>query len=98
MIIMTPCEQIFSAGGNPDRSEPAGRRLRSLVTAACLIVGLAVAASGLALSAGFASAPFLDPILPGGPLVFLAGLFLTGLAAVAYELIPDGEVPDAAKT
>jgi hypothetical protein len=54
-----------------------------------LILGLAAAGVGLALSAGLANAPFLDPILPGSPLVFLAGLFLMVLAPVAYELIPD---------
>jgi hypothetical protein len=57
-----------------------------------LLLGLAAASGGLALSAGFASAPFLDPILPGSPLVFLAGLFLMVLAPVAYELIPDRKV------
>jgi hypothetical protein len=60
-----------------------------LVTAACLILGLAAAGVGLALSAGLASAPFLDPILSGSPLIFLAGLFLMVLAPVAYELIPE---------
>jgi hypothetical protein len=69
-----------------------------MVTAVCLILGLAAATVGLALSAGFASAPFLDPILPGGPLVFLAGLFVMVLAAVAYELIPDREVRGGSKT
>jgi len=82
----------------PASPAPTGRLLRSLVTAACLILGLAAAASGLALSAGFASAPFLDPIMPGSPLVFLAGLFVMGLAAVAYELIPEREVRSGAKT
>ncbi len=68
---------------------PTGRRRRLLVTAACLILGLAAASVGLALSAGFASAPFLDPILPGSPLVFLAGLMVMASAALAYELIPE---------
>jgi Ni/Fe-hydrogenase subunit HybB-like protein len=67
---------------------PAGRR-RLLVTWASLVLGFAAAAGGLALSAGFASAPFLDPILPGSPLVFLAGLLLTLSAPLAYELIPE---------
>jgi hypothetical protein len=54
-----------------------------------LILGLAAAGVGLSLSAGFASVPFLDPILPGSPLVFLAGLFLMLSAPLAYELIPE---------
>jgi hypothetical protein len=61
-----------------------------------LIGGLALSCAGLALSAGFASAPFLDPIFPGGPLIFLAGLFLMVAGAMAYELIPDRKSPAAA--
>ncbi|MGB8299291.1 MAG: NrfD/PsrC family molybdoenzyme membrane anchor subunit [Polyangia bacterium] len=97
LFLIKVCRAETGDAAEPASPEPAGRRLRWLVTVACLILGFAVAASGLALSAGFASAPFLDPILPGGPLVFLAGLFLMGLAAVAYELIPDGEVASGAK-
>ena len=58
-----------------------------------MILGFAAASVGLALSAGLASAPLLDPILPGSPLVFLAGLFLMLLAPVACELIPDRDSP-----
>ena len=43
---------------------PAGRRLRSLATAACLVFGFAAAGVGLALSAGLASAPFLTRSCP----------------------------------
>ena len=62
---------------------------QALAAWACLILGFACAGVGLALSAGFGSAPFLDPILPGSPLVFLAGLFLMLCAPLAYELIPE---------
>ncbi len=82
-----------TATSDPTDPPPAGRRLRSLTTAACLILGFAAASVGLALSAGLASAPLLDPILPGSPLVFLAGLFLMLLAPVACELIPDRDSP-----
>ena len=98
LFLVKFCRAETGDAPEPTGPAPTGRPLRSLLTAACLILGLAVAASGLALSAGFASAPFLDPILPGSPLVFLAGLFVMGLAAVAYELIPDREVRGVAKT
>lgn len=89
LFLARVCPAVIEASPQPAGPAPAGRRLRSLATAVCLILGLAAAGGGLALSAGFASAPFLDPILPGSPLVFLAGLFLMVLAPVAYELIPD---------
>jgi hypothetical protein len=92
LFLVKVCRAQTGDVSEPTSPAPAGRLLRSLVTAACVMLGLAAAASGLALSAGFASAAFLDPILPGSPLVFLAGLFVMVLAAVAYELIPEREV------
>jgi Ni/Fe-hydrogenase subunit HybB-like protein len=89
LLLAGVCPAGMAGSPDPAGPAPAGRRLRSLVTAACLVFGLALAGVGLALAAGFASAPFLDPILPGSPLVFLAGLFLVLSAPVAYELIPD---------
>ncbi len=97
LLVFLLLDKVCPAGtavvSDPAGPAPAGRRLRSLLAAACLIVGLALSGAGLVLSAGLASAPFLDPILPGSPLVFLAGLFLMVLAAIAYELIPDGKAP-----
>jgi len=96
MILAVVCPAGKDDVGPPDARAPAGRWLRSLLTAVCLIGGLALSCAGLALSAGFASAPFLDPIFPGGPLIFLAGLFLMVAGAMAYELIPDRKSPAAA--
>ncbi len=62
---------------------------RTLVTAACLLVGGASAVFGLALAAGVGSWPFLDPVVPGGPLIFLGGLLLILLTPVVYELLPE---------
>jgi Ni/Fe-hydrogenase subunit HybB-like protein len=89
LLLTKVCPAGTAASPEPAGPAPTGRRLRLLVTAACLILGLAAAGVGLALSAGLASAPFLDPILSGSPLIFLAGLFLMVLAPVAYELIPE---------
>jgi len=98
LFLARVCRAETCDASEPTSPAPTGRQLRALVTAVCLILGLAAAAGGLALSAGLASAPFLDPILPGSPLVFLAGLLVMALAAVAYELIPDREVRSGAKT
>ena len=88
LLLSKVCVAETSTSFEPAAPAPAGDRRRLLVTAA-LVLGLALAGAGLALSAGFASAPFLDPILPGGPLVFLAGLLVMVSAAIVYELIPE---------
>ena len=89
LLLSGVCPAETAAKSEPTASAPAGKRLRSLATRVSLVMGLALAGVGLALSAGLASAPFLDPILPGSPLVFLAGLFLMLAAAVIYEMIPE---------
>jgi Ni/Fe-hydrogenase subunit HybB-like protein len=88
MLLAKVCKagtETASVAGAP---VPAGGR-RLLATWASLILGFATAGVGLSLSAGFASVPFLDPIRPGSPLVFLAGLFLMLSAPLAYEMIPE---------
>jgi hypothetical protein len=89
LLLAKVCPAGTAAATEAGDPSPAGERLRSLATRVCLVMGLALAGVGLALSAGLASAPFLDPILPGSPLVFLAGLFLMLAAAVIYEMIPE---------
>ena len=88
LLLAKVCPVGTETASEPGAPVPAGRR-RLLATWACLILGLVAAGVGLSLSAGLASAPFLDPILPGSPLVFLAGLFLMLSAPLAYELIPE---------
>jgi hypothetical protein len=88
LLLAKVCPAGTEIASEPGAPVPAGRR-RLLAAWACLILGFAAAGVGLALSAGFASAPFLDPILPGSPLVFLAGLFLMLSAPLAYEMIPE---------
>jgi Ni/Fe-hydrogenase subunit HybB-like protein len=76
--------RVVTAGG-PAR----GQMRRALLTAACVFLGGVLAVVGLALSAGVGSGPFLDPVIPGGPLLFLGGLVLMLLAPAVYELLPE---------
>jgi hypothetical protein len=89
LLLSGVCPADTATKFEPAASALAGERRRLLVTTACLVLGLALACVGLAMSAGLASAPFLDPILLGSPLVFLAGLFVMVSAALAYELLPE---------
>jgi Ni/Fe-hydrogenase subunit HybB-like protein len=74
----------------PVSGKPGRRQVRrSMLTAACVLLGGALAAAGLALSAGVGSGPYLDPMVPGAPLIFLGGLLLALAAPVVYELLPD---------
>lgn len=78
---------------SPVRGSPGSRQGRRLwLTAACLCSGVALALGGLALSAGVGSGPSLDPVVVGGPLIFLGGLVLMLMTPALYELLPESPV------
>jgi Ni/Fe-hydrogenase subunit HybB-like protein len=74
--------------------ERAGHRQagRLLLTAVCVLLGGALALVGLALSAGVGSGAYLDPVVTGGPLIFLGGLVLMLMAPALYELLPESPI------
>lgn len=71
----------------PVPAVPADRRRRFL-TAAWVGLGVAMAAAGLALSLRAGTLPFLDPALPGSPVLFTAGLMVLVTTGAVYELLP----------
>ncbi|MGD0835323.1 MAG: hypothetical protein ABSB49_01605 [Polyangia bacterium] len=62
---------------------------RKLLTGLWLAVGLAASGAGLAGSARVGTEPFLDPPLPGSPLIFVAGLVMMATAGALYEILPE---------
>jgi hypothetical protein len=43
---------------------------------------------GFIFSARFGTKPYLDPILPFSPVVFIVGVIVAFLSAVVYEIFP----------
>ncbi len=75
------------------RSEGEGRtrsRLRALATIVTFFGGLALAVLGLALSSRFGTPAQVDPLLPGSPVLFLAGVVGMLSSALVFELFPSG--------
>jgi Ni/Fe-hydrogenase subunit HybB-like protein len=71
-------------------SEPAtASALRHPVTWVSIAVGALLAMAGLALSAQWGVERFSDPLVPGSPLLFLAGLVVMAAATLPYELLRD---------
>lgn len=64
------------------------RATRRFLFTSTLLVGIALAGTGLALSARVGTLPYLDPILPFSPVIFISGLVLVFLSAVVYETLP----------
>lgn len=78
----------------PSRGVTAGSQARVKwtrlwATGACLLAGGVAAIIGLGLSAGVGSGSYLDPVVTGGPLLFLGGLLLMIVAPAVYELLPE---------
>lgn len=70
--------------------------MRQTVVAACLLLGVALAASGFTFAAPVGaptSSIFSEPRVEFAPGLFILGVVFAFLSAVAYELIPDGERP-----
>jgi hypothetical protein len=72
----------------PGAKPPAGRG-RVLLTGLWLAAGLALVAVGLLLCLRVGTLPFLDPVVPGSPVLFIVGLAVLLTAGAVYELLPD---------
>lgn len=68
--------------------ERGSRILRSAIFWTTLVVGVALAVAGFLLSLRVGTLPYLDPVLPYSPVVFIAGVMLTFYSAAAYETLP----------
>lgn len=62
--------------------------LRVGLTLAMLAAGLGVALVGLLASARVWTEPWMDPVVPFSPLVFVAGMVLVFYSAAVYEVLP----------
>jgi len=68
---------------------PSSDGRRALVTGLWLAVGCFLAAAGLLLSWRVGTEAFLDPVVPGSPVVLVAGLAFLLTAGAVYEILPD---------
>lgn len=83
--------------GLPPAPAPPGERLlRAGLSAASLLVGIALAAVGFLASSRVGMEPYLDPSIPFSPLIFIAGVMGCFLSAVVYETLPPGRKSTAA--
>ena len=64
-------------------------RRRSVVAMIWFLAGLVLAVAGFAFSARAGTQSFLDPILVGSPVMFIAGLAVLATTGAVYELLPE---------
>lgn len=62
--------------------------LRRFAVGFLLVSGLTLAGVGLALSARFGTLPYLDPLIPFSPVLFITGVVIALSSALVYELLP----------
>jgi Ni/Fe-hydrogenase subunit HybB-like protein len=70
-------------------AKPPGGRGRVLVIGILCFVGLALVAAGLLLCLRVGTEPYLDPVVPGSPVLYIVGLAVLLTAGAVYELLPD---------
>jgi hypothetical protein len=61
---------------------------RLIFTFGTLAFGFFLMVVGFIFSARFGTKPYLDPILPFSPVVFIVGVIISFVSAVLYELFP----------
>lgn len=54
-----------------------------------LLLGLAAAIIGFLLSARIGTKPYLDPIVPFSPVLFIFGIIMCFFSSVVYEIVPE---------
>jgi Ni/Fe-hydrogenase subunit HybB-like protein len=95
LLLLLPSVRLIPFAPLVFAGEPAeGRvvdRRRTLVTVLWALGGLAIAGLGFALSARAGTQSFQDPLLPGSPLVFIAGLMVLAMTGAVYELLPESK-------
>lgn len=64
--------------------------LRPVLVGGALTGGFALMTVGLLISLRFGTEPYLDPIIPFSPIIFVKGIMLAFFSAVIYELLPPG--------
>ena len=72
----------------PDQGRVVDSR-RRLITVLWFLAGLVIAGIGFALSARAGTESYLDPVLPGSPVMFIAGLLVLATTGAVYELLPE---------
>ncbi len=88
---IVPLHAYYGRMRNVLEPETQGRiLLRRVLTTGSMVGGLALGAVGLALSARFGTEPFLDPIVPFSPVIFIAGIVMTIYSAAVYVIVPPG--------
>jgi sterol desaturase/sphingolipid hydroxylase (fatty acid hydroxylase superfamily) len=61
---------------------------RLIFTFGTLVLGFFLMVVGFIFSARFGTKPYLDPILPFSPVIFIVGVIVAFLSAVVYEIFP----------
>jgi Ni/Fe-hydrogenase subunit HybB-like protein len=87
-IRLIPFAPAMDDDERPGPAVPADAR-RRFVTALWGGVGVVLAAAGLALSLRLGTESFLDPVFPGSPVLFMAGLMVLATTGAVYELLPE---------
>jgi len=63
-------------------------RVRLIFAFGTIALGLFLMVLGFVFSARFGTKPYLDPILPFSPVIFISGVIISFFSAVVYELFP----------
>lgn len=70
------------------RDPRAARILRATATISMVVLGFSLTIGGFLLSARAGTLPYLDPIVPFSPMIFVLGIMFSLFSVAAYETVP----------
>ncbi len=86
---IVPVETSERVAKAPEIKETGGFRwTRRLLFWGTLATGLTLALVGFACSARYGTKPYLDPIIPFAPVMFIIGVMMSFYSAAMYETVP----------
>ncbi|MGH7144552.1 MAG: NrfD/PsrC family molybdoenzyme membrane anchor subunit [Planctomycetota bacterium] len=96
-IIPVNTEPEFETESLPEEMNDR-HTLRIFVFLLTFLAGIALMVVGLIGAARYGTKPFMDPIVPFGPMLFIVGILVTLGSAIAYEISPGSKVNPVAPT
>ena len=86
---LVPLAEARVLAAAPTARQTRWRRvLRGTLFTITLLIGIVTCVIAFALSARWGTEPYLDPLLPGAPVLFIVGIAICLGSAIVYELFP----------
>lgn len=94
IVPLDPEREDIGIKDEPAIQDPRRKFLRRLTFIVTMSVGIALLTTGLAYCLRVGTLPYLDPVVPYSPVIFIVGVLLVFASALLYEIFPPVKAPE----